>query len=89
MENIVVYNEGELEINVSVDKETIWLSQKQIAELFEVTIPNINMHIKAIYKDEELSENRTIQKSLIVRLGSNSPSSNMFFRCMLILGTVV
>ncbi len=71
MENIVVYNEGELEINVSVDKETIWLSQKQIAELFEVTIPNINMHIKAIYKDEELSENRTIQKSLIVRKEGN------------------
>ena len=71
MENIVVYNEGELEINVSVDKETIWLSQKQIAELFEVTIPNINMHIKAIYKDEELFENRTIQKSLIVRKEGN------------------
>lgn len=71
MENIIVYNEGELEINVSVDKETIWLSQKQIAELFEVTIPNINMHIKAIYKDEELFENRTIQKSLIVRKEGN------------------
>ena len=71
MENIIVYNEGELEINVSVENETIWLSQKQIAELFEVTIPNINMHIKAIYKDEELSENRTIQKSLIVRKEGN------------------
>lgn len=71
MKNIVIYNEGELEINVSVENETIWLSQKQIAELFEVTIPNINMHIKAIYKDEELSENRTIQKSLIVRKEGN------------------
>ena len=71
MENIIVYNEGELEINVSVDNETIWLSQKQIAELFEVTIPNINMHIKAIYKDEELFENRTIKKSLIVQKEGN------------------
>lgn len=71
MKNIVIYNEGELEINVSVENETIWLSQKQIAELFEVTIPNINMHIKAIYKDEELFENRTIQKSLIVRKEGN------------------
>lgn len=67
MSDIVVYNEGELELNVSVGEDTIWLTQKQIAELFEVTIPNINMHIKAIYKDEELFENRTIQKYLIVQ----------------------
>lgn len=65
--NIVIYSEGELELNVSVTEDTIWLTQKQIAELFEVTIPNINMHIKAIYKEEELFENRTIQKYLIVQ----------------------
>lgn len=65
--DIVIYSEGELELNVSVNKETLWLTQKQIAELFEVTIPNINMHIKSIYKDEELFENRTIQKYLIVQ----------------------
>jgi prophage antirepressor-like protein len=65
--NMVIYNDGELELNVSVENETIWLTQKQIAELFEVTIPNINMHIKAIYKEEELFENRTIQKYLIVQ----------------------
>jgi len=65
--DIIVYNDGELELKVSVNNETIWLTQKQIAELFEVTIPNINMHIKSIYKDEELFENRTIQKYLIVQ----------------------
>ncbi|WP_428024626.1 virulence RhuM family protein [Arcobacter sp.] len=65
--DMVIYNDGELELNVSVTKDTLWLTQKQIAELFEVTIPNINMHIKAIYKEEELFENRTIQKYLIVQ----------------------
>ncbi len=65
--DMVIYNDGELELNVSVENETIWLTQKQIAELFEVTVPNINMHIKAIYKEEELFENRTIQKYLIVQ----------------------
>lgn len=64
---MVIYNDGELELNVSVENETIWLTQKQIAELFGVTVPNINMHIKAIYKEEELFENRTIQKYLIVQ----------------------
>jgi hypothetical protein len=67
MADLVVYNDGELELNISVNEDTIWLTQKQIAELFEVTIPNINMHIKAIYNDEELFENRTIQKYLIVQ----------------------
>ncbi len=65
--DMVIYNDGELELNVSVTKDTLWLTQKQIAELFEVTIPNINMHIKAIYKEEELFENRTIQKYVIVQ----------------------
>ena len=65
--NIIVYNDGELELKVSVKQESVWLTQKQIAELFEVSIPNINMHIKAIYKEEELFENRTIQKYLIVQ----------------------
>jgi hypothetical protein len=67
MADLVIYNDGELELDVSIEADTIWLTQKQIAELFEVTIPNINMHIKAIYKEEELFENRTIQKYLIVR----------------------
>lgn len=65
--DMIIYNDGELELSVSVSKETIWLTQKQIAELFEVTVPNINMHIKAIYKEKELFENRTIQKYLIVQ----------------------
>lgn len=39
--NIVVYNDGELELNVSVNEETIWLTQKQISEVFGVNIPAI------------------------------------------------
>ncbi|QOG12602.1 virulence RhuM family protein [Arcobacter sp. FWKO B] len=65
--DMIIYNDGELELSLSVNDETLWLTQKQIAELFQVTIPNINMHIKSIYKEEELFENRTIQKYLIVQ----------------------
>ncbi|QKF72881.1 RhuM family protein [Aliarcobacter faecis] len=71
LSNMVMYSDGELELKVSVDGETIWLTQKQIAELFSVTIPNINMHIKAIYKDNELIKNRTIQNFLIVQKEGN------------------
>ena len=39
-QNIIVYEDGEIELKVSVKQDTIWLTQKQIAELFEVTKQN-------------------------------------------------
>jgi len=69
--NIIVYDDGEIELEISMKNETIWLSQKQIAELFEVTIPNINMHIKAIFKEKEFEKYATIQKFLIVQKEGN------------------
>lgn len=58
--NIVVYNDGELELKVSVNEETIWLTQKQISEVFGVNIPAISKHIKNIYKDNELNQFSTV-----------------------------
>ena len=43
--NVVVYNDGELELKVSVNEETIWLTQKQLAELFKVSKQNVSLHI--------------------------------------------
>ena len=64
---IIVYNNGELELKVSVKNETIWLTQKQIALLFEKDLRTVNEHIKAIYKEEELLEEATIRKFRIVQ----------------------
>jgi len=65
MSDIVVYNNGELELNVSVEQDTIWLTQKQIAELFEVTKQNISLHINKIFKDNELIQNSVVKDYLI------------------------
>ncbi|MEW6551499.1 MAG: RhuM family protein [Campylobacterota bacterium] len=62
--NMVIYSDGELELNVSVENETIWLTQKQIAELFKVTKQNISLHINRIFKDVELHENSVVKFSL-------------------------
>lgn len=59
--------EGEVVFDVDAKEETLWATQEQMAQVFDTTIPNINMHLKRIYRDGELSEKRTIKKNLIVR----------------------
>ncbi|WP_228156098.1 virulence RhuM family protein [Arcobacter lacus] len=71
LSNLVVYNDGELELKVSVNSETIWLTQKQISELFGVNIPAISKHIKNIYKDEELNQFSTVSILEIVQKEGN------------------
>ena len=69
--NTIIYNNGEIELKVSLDNDTIWLTQKNISELFEVTIPNVSMHIKAIYKEKELTKESTVKKYLTVQKEGN------------------
>ncbi len=52
-------------IEVRYEDETIWLSQKLMAELFDVKIPTINEHLKKIFSSGELDENSVIRKFLI------------------------
>lgn len=57
--NLVVYSDGELELKVSVNNQTIWLSADEITYIFNVNRPAIVKHIGNIYKDEELEQNST------------------------------
>ena len=47
--------------------EDVWLTQAQLAEIYDTTQENISMHIKNIYKDAELQEDRTYKDFLLVR----------------------
>lgn len=67
MSDVVVYNNGELELKISVNEETIWLNQVQISELFETSTDNISLHLKNIYKEKELDENSTTEDFSVVR----------------------
>ncbi len=62
---------NENSIEVRFEDETIWLSQKMMAELFEVGVNTINYHLKEIFKDGEIDENRTIRKFRIVQMEGN------------------
>lgn len=69
--NIVVYKDGELELKVSVNEETIWLTQKQLAELFKVSKQNVSLHINNIFNEEELDKKSTVKFFLIVQKEGN------------------
>ena len=71
--DIVKYDNGEiiLDVNVSPTEETVWLNQKQIAQLFDTTVDNVSLHIINIYESNELEENRTTEDSSIVQMEGN------------------
>jgi len=56
MSDIVIYENGEVALKATVENETIWLSQKQMAELFSVQRPAITKHLNNIFKSHELEE---------------------------------
>jgi hypothetical protein len=60
--------DGQVKVECRFHDETIWLTQKLIAELFGVGVPAINKHLKNIFESAELSEEGTISKMEIVRL---------------------
>ncbi len=63
--------DGEVKIEVFLQDENIWLTQKKMAELFDVEVNTINYHLKEIFKSGELSENSTIRKIRIVQKEGN------------------
>ena len=66
---IVIYktNDGKIQLETKIQEDSVWLTQDMMSKLFDTTIQNINMHIKNVYKEGELDENRTIKDFLIVR----------------------
>jgi len=89
MENssqIVIYQteRGQTKIEVRLDNETVWLTQKLMAELFQTTPQNITLHLKNIFKEEELEERLTCKDFLQVQQeGSREVSRKKIvqFRC--------
>ena len=58
---------GTSRIEVRLENETVWLSQKLLAELFQKDVRAINEHIKSIYTEGELEPEATIRKFRIVQ----------------------
>ena len=71
--NIIIYqlDDGKTKIDVKLEDETVWLSQQQMADLYDTTKQNISSHIKNIFDEEELSENSTVKEFLTVQKEGN------------------
>lgn len=80
--NIILYNteDGKSKIELHVENETVWLSQLELAELFQTSKQNISKHIKAIFEDGELNEDSTVNYKLTVQKeGARSISRNIAY----------
>src|SRR5690349_3679965 len=67
--SILLYQteDGKTRIECRLQDQTLWLTQAQISELFQVSIPTVNEHLKNIYAENELLAEATIRKFRIVR----------------------
>ncbi|TXE02964.1 RhuM family protein [Algoriphagus aquimarinus] len=60
-------SDGQTQIEVKFEQETVWLNQKQMGALFDKDTDTISLHLKNIYKDEELDETSTTEESSVVQ----------------------
>jgi prophage maintenance system killer protein len=71
--SLVIYQHGNHPVEVRLDaaRETVWLSQGQMAEIFDTSTDNISLHLKNVYADAELDETATAEESSVVRQEGN------------------
>jgi hypothetical protein len=86
---IVIYQSlgDEQKIHVRIEDETVWLTQKLIADLFNVSIPTVNEHLKNIFETNELDKNSVIRKFLITATdGKNYQAKHYNLETILAVG---
>lgn len=71
-------NQGEVRVEVAVEDETVWLTQKAMAELFGVEVNTINYHLKEIFKSGELDKDSVIRKIRITASDGKKYLTNFY-----------
>lgn len=69
MSGLILYTseDGHSRIQLRADGQTVWLTQAEMTELFDVTADNSSLHLKNVFADRELEPERTIKESLVVQ----------------------
>ena len=71
MNDLILYTteDGRSQIKLRADQQTVWLTQLEMAELFDATKQNISLHLKNIFEDGELGEGSVVKESLTTAAG--------------------
>lgn len=64
---IYTSNDGQVQLHITLDHETLWLTQAQISELFDTSTDNVSLHLKNIFKEGELNMDSTTEDYSVVR----------------------
>ena len=85
--SLILYTteDGLTKIEATFDRDTVWLSIDQMADLFQRNKSTVSRHIGNIYKEGELDRTATVAKFATVASFDSSPSSKIFFKCLLIV----
>ena len=84
---IVIYtsDDGKIAIDTQIEDETIWLTQKQMAELFDKNIRTINEHIQNIFKEGELSDDESVIRKFRITASDGKLYNTKFYNLDVII----
>ena len=71
-------SDGQTRLEVRLENETVWLSQNQMAELFQTTKQNVSLHIRNIFKEGELSEGSVVKEYLTTAADGKSYKTSFY-----------
>ena len=75
MTDLILYTteDGLSQIRLRAQEQTVWLTQLEMAELFDATKQNISLHLKSVFEDGELDLAATTEKSSVVQIPKETP----------------
>ena len=62
---VLIYRDGSLKLQVRLEGRTVWLTQAAMAELFQTSVPNVNIHVRNVFEEGELEPDSVIKEYLI------------------------
>ena len=70
MNDLILYttDDGKSQVQLRAKDQTVWLTQKEMAQLFDVSTDNVGLHLKNLYDDAELSRAATTEESSVVQI---------------------
>jgi hypothetical protein len=71
-------DDGQVQLEIKLQQESLWLTQAQISELFDTSTDNVSLHLKNVYIEQELDEKATSEDFSVVGLVPTLPRGNAY-----------